>query len=86
MNTKNEKFKDLKDIAEVKELNLISDVNRHIKLGWKLLDTYKMISTGQNNSISYFMGWPKSASIADASLNKPKNADSKAAKKFIYSL
>ena len=83
MNAKNEKFK---DITEVKELHLIKDVNRHIKLGWKLLDTYKTIGVDQNQSIKYCMGRPKSAGMVDHSINNSQAIDSEVAKKFIYSL
>ena len=85
MNTRNEKLKSLKDIAEVKELKVISDVNQHIKLGWKLLDTYKTISADQNQSINYCLGWPKSAGVVDTSRHNPENNDAEVAKKFIYS-
>lgn len=86
MNTINEKYKDLQNITEVKELSLINDVNAHIKQGWKLLNTYKTASADQTQSINYCMGWPKSAGKAVTSINKAKPVNSKTAKKFVYSL
>jgi len=86
MNTKNDKFKELEDIVEIKELNQVHDVNSHIKLGWKLIDTYKTSSTSQTQSIKYCMGWPKSAGITKASTGRSIHTDSKASRKFVYSL
>lgn len=86
MNTKNEKYKDLQNIAQVKELSLINDVNEHIKLGWKLLNTYKTTNASQIQSINYCLGWPKSGVKPDISLKKPRTVESKTAKKFVYSL
>jgi len=86
MNRINEKCNNLDDILEVKELNLIRDVNIHIRLGWKLIDTYKITSASQNEVIKYCMGWPKAAGKRDASVNKSRKTDSKVVKSFVYSL
>jgi len=55
------KFDNLPEIIEVKELLLTKDVNSHIKLGWKLIDTYKSINADKKLIINYCIGWPKSA-------------------------
>lgn len=88
MNTINEKYKDFQNISKVKELSLINDVNEHIKLGWKLLDTYKITASNQVQTINYCLGWPKStpANKTRVSINKSRSVDSKTTKKFLYSL
>ncbi len=55
------KFDNLPEIIEVKELLLAKDVNSHIRLGWKLIDTYKSINADKKLIINYCIGWPKSA-------------------------
>lgn len=90
MNTINEKYKDFQNISKVKELSVINDVNEHIKLGWKLLDTYKSTASNEVQTVNYCLGWPKSK-LADktrVSINKSRTGDSKAkaTKKFLYSL
>jgi len=86
MNKINVKRNDLDEIIEVKELNLIRDVNIHIKLGWKLIDTYKTTSVNQSEVIKYCLGWPKAAVKRDTANNKSRQTNSKAAKSFVYSL
>ena len=88
MNTINEKYKDFQNISKVIELSVINDVNEHIKLGWKLLDTYKSTGSSQLQTINYCLGWPKSipSDKTRVSINKSRTADSKNTKKFLYSL
>jgi len=86
MNTKNDKFKELEDIVEIKELNQVHDVNSYIKLGWKLIDTYKTSSVSQSQSIKYCMGRPKSAVTGKPTTGRSIITDSKASKKFVYSI
>ena len=86
MKSINDKYKDLDDIVEVKELKLIVDVNAHIKLGWKLLATYKTTSQNQNQSIKYCMGKPNTVFEKNQRKIKSGTVDSKTAKKFVYSL
>lgn len=83
MNTKNDKLKDLKDIAKVKELHLLRDVNKHIKAGWKLIDTYKTISLNDNETIRYCVGWPKTA---NNDINNSQKIDAERSKKYIYAI
>jgi len=97
MDTKNEKLNKLDDIVEVKEFNLINDVNAHLKLGWKLIATYKTTTAQQTQVVKYCMGWSKSAGKPGTAIKKPlkgklsepsvkkAKVDSKDAKKFLYS-
>jgi len=97
MDTKNEKLSKLDDIIEVKEFNLINDVNAHLKLGWKLIATYKTTTAQKTQVVKYCMGWSKSAGKTDAVIKKPlrnklseapvkvAKVDSKVAKKYVYS-
>lgn len=72
MQLHNDKFKNIENIIEIKELNLITDVNEHIKSGWKLLDTYKTTSANQQQTIHYCMGLentnPKSTSLKNSNM------------------
>ena len=88
MNTINEKYNDFQNISKVKELSVFNDVNEHIKLGWKLLDTYKTTASNQVQTINYCLGWPKSTPTdkTRVSINKTSTVDPKATKKFLYSL
>ena len=85
MNKKNEKTINLENIAEVKELASINDVNAHIRLGWKLLEMYKVSGENQSQSISYCMGWPKSLAKSVAPVSQSKPEEPKSSKKYIYS-
>ena len=88
MNTINEKYKDFQDISKVKELTVINDVNDHINLGWKLLDTYKTTASNKAQIINYCLGWPKSvpSGKTKVSINSTRTVGSKTTKKFLYSL
>ncbi len=55
------KIKKIFEIVEIKELISPNDVNSHIKLGWKLINTYKSINTDKKQTINYCIGWPESA-------------------------
>lgn len=97
MDTKNEKFSKLDDIVEVKEFNLINDVNTHLKLGWKLIATYKTTTAQKTQVVKYCMGWSSSSGKPGVAIKKPLKAklsessvqptrvDSKVAKKYVYS-
>jgi len=86
MKTKNDKYIEHNDIVEVKEVNLATDANAHIKLGWRLLATYKTTSPNQNQSIKYCLGKPEKSSKLTKSLDKTTTIDQKADKNFVYSL
>jgi len=81
----------LSEIVEVRELAHPQDVNAHIQLGWKLLDTYNATGTQEKQLFKYCVGWPKSAgalntqnTVAHKGISESKNISDR--KRFIYSL
>jgi hypothetical protein len=49
----------IQSIIEVKELNYIYDTNAHLKLGWKLLGTFKVAVGPDSQAMNYCVGWPQ---------------------------
>ena len=80
------KTQKLSEIVEVKELLRTNDVNAHIKLGWKLIDTYKSSSSAKEEVIKYCVGWPKSAGNLEKSATVVGQKKSTNSREFIYSI
>ena len=49
----------LASIHEIKEVVYPYDVNAHIKIGWVLLETFKVAIAQDTQAVNYIIGWPK---------------------------
>ena len=81
MNKRNTTYKHLEHITEVKELKDVSEVNRLIKQGWKLIDTYTISVGLHQQSMHYCVGKPNEFKTAD--MDPVAASDSR---KFLYSI
>ncbi len=74
------------EMLEVKKLLVPSDVNSHIKLGWKLIGTFNSSSEHEKRMINYCIGWPKTAGNVKKPEEAPAHKTISNKHTFIYSL